>query len=136
MLFVPCEKITLDTAASRLERSRSVLSTLALPDTTVKRVVGNASNTAKAYGEWATVRNHAAWVQRYKFMNKSQLLIDFLRDPTCYDETIRETRSYQQLFRLSSLCTLPSRTPSSKRRDKADSESSVSQSHRVERTLK
>ena len=121
MSLVPSEKSMIEVSSGRSEKNRSPLSMTTgtqistLPDLPRKTseyhpgqrllssiVYNDESSDAKFYARSATTSANGGWVRRYKSMNESHNLSDYLRGQPSQEQDLLKKRSYPQLFLLSS----------------------------------
>ncbi|CAF1421350.1 unnamed protein product [Rotaria magnacalcarata] len=120
--LVPVDKINLDLATVRSEKTRSPLSMATVPQSATARdirqrsadtrstriysaattVFDDEKSEAKFFGRCATSHTNSAWVRRYKSINESQALTDLLRDQTFKDKMLLKKLPAQHLFHSAS----------------------------------
>ena len=134
MSLAPSEKSMLEAVTARSEKNRSPLSMATstqnstLPEVQRKSgeyhpgqrllssiVYDDERTAAKFYPRSATTPANGGWIRRYKSMNESHTLSEFLRDQPSRDQHFLKKRTYPQLFLLSSSSNSSFTSPWNKR---------------------
>lgn len=113
MSLVPAERVAADSATTRSEKNRSPLSMTTatqwstLPDVQRRSadirnnriysatIFDDESSDTRFYGRCATTHANGAWVRRYKSINESHILTDFLRNQNAYQKIFPRKRTCQ-----------------------------------------